>query len=122
MDISPWISNNGSGWYPNFDMSLFTFINTSGGGTAADSTKIRTNNSMTWAGVSQVAGKPILADTGYGANGGSAGPDPAWDVAANINARIADGVVSISQYNPANTWGTTISGIRSQLNAPKVCP
>jgi hypothetical protein len=122
MDISPWIANNGSAWYPNFDMSLFTFINTSGGGTAANSTKIRTNNSMTWAGVSQVAGKPILADTGYGANGGSAGPDPAWDVPANINARIADGVVSISQYNPANTWGTTISGIRSQLNAPKVCP
>jgi hypothetical protein len=122
MDISPWIPTNGSAWYPNFNMSLFTFINTSGGGTAANSTKIRTNNAMTWAGVSQVTGKPILADTGYGANGGSAGPDTAWDDPTNINARIADGVVSISQYNPSTTWGTTISNVRSQLNAPKVCP
>ena len=122
MDISPWIPNNGSAWYTNFDMSLFTFINTSGGGTAANNTKIRSNNAMTWAGVHGVAGKPILADTGYGANGGSAGPDTAWDVPANINARIADGVVSISQYNPSSSWGSTISGIRSQLNTPSVCP
>ena len=122
MDISPWIPNNGSSWYTNFDMSLFTFINTSGGGTAANNTKIRSNNAMTWAGVHQVTGKPILADTGYGANGGSAGPDAAWDVPANINARIADGVVSISQYNPSSSWGSTISGIRSQLSTPSICP
>jgi hypothetical protein len=122
MDISPWIPNNGSTWYTSFNMSLFTFINTSGGGTAANNVKIRSNNAMTWAGVHQVTGKPILADTGYGANGGSAGPDAAWDVPANINARIADGVVSISQYNPSGSWGSTISSIRSQLNTPSVCP
>ena len=122
MDISPWIPNNGSAWYTNFNMGLFTFINTSGGGTAANNTKIRSNNAMTWAGVHQVTGKPILADTGYGANGGSAGHDTAWDVAANINARIADGVVSIAQYNPNSSWGSTISSIRSQLNTPSVCP
>ena len=122
MDISPWIPNNGSAWYTSFDMGLFTFINTSGGGTAANNTKIRSNNAMTWSGVHQVTGKPILADTGYGANGGSAGPDAAWDVPANINARIADGVVSISQYNPSSSWGSTISGIRSQLSTPSICP
>jgi hypothetical protein len=122
MDISPWIPNNGSAWYTNFDMSLFTFINTSGGGTDANNTKIRSTNAMTWAGVHQVTGKPILADTGYGAAGASAGLDTNWDVAANINARIADGVISISQYNPGSGWGSIISGIRSQLNAPIVCP
>ena len=122
MDISPWIPNNGSAWYSNFDMSLFTFINTSGGGTDANSTLIRTTNTMTWAGVHQVTGKPILADTGYGAAGAPAGEDPNWDVAANINARIADGVISISQYNPTSSWGNTISGIRSQLNTPSICP
>ena len=73
-------------------------------------------------GLHQVTGKPILADTGYGANGISAGPDPAWDVAANINARIADGVVSIAQYNPSATWSTTISSDRSQLVVPPLCP
>jgi hypothetical protein len=127
LDISPWVApNNGSDggktWFSNFDMSLFTFVNTSGGGTSASTAKIRSANNMTWATLHQASGKPILADTGYGANGGSAGPDPAWDVVANINARIADGVVSITQYNPSNTWGSTISGIRSQLSTPSDCP
>ncbi len=48
-----------------------------GGGTDAGNTKIRASNSMTWAGVNTVSGKPILADTGYGAAGASAGEDAA---------------------------------------------
>lgn len=126
IDVSPWVGSNGAdngkAWFANFDMSLFTFVNTSGGGTNANTTKIRSSNQMTWSGLSQVTGKPILADTGYGANGVSAGHDPNWDSAANINARIADGVISIAQYNPNSSWGTTISGIRSQLASPKYCP
>jgi hypothetical protein len=132
MDTSPWMPNNGCaganaatspGWYPFFDMSQFTFIHTSGGGTLANSIDIRTNQD-TWAGVHQCSGnKPILADTGYGAAGGSAGPDPAWDVAANINARMAEGVVSITQYNPtAATWGATIAATRPNLGTPIACP
>ncbi len=131
MDISPWVgtnnntgsngSDNGANWYSNFDMTQFTFINTSGGSTNAAAAQIR-GNAMTWAGVSHATGKPILADTGYGFNGSSAGPDPAWDSATNINARMLDGVVSISQYNPASNWGTTIAGVRGQLSAPIVCP
>lgn len=131
MDISPWVgtnnntgsngSDNGANWYSNFDMTQFTFINTSGGSTNAAGAQIR-GNLMTWAGVSRATGKPILADTGYGFNGSSAGPDPAWDSATNINARMLDGVVSISQYNPASNWGTTISNVRGQLGTPIVCP
>jgi hypothetical protein len=131
MDISPWVgtnnntgsdgSDNGKNWYSYFDMTQFTFINTSGGGTDAATEKIR-GDAMTWSGVNQVTGKPILADTGYGVGGSPAGPDPVWDVPANINARIADGVVGITQYNPASTWGTTIAGIRSQLDTPRYCP
>jgi hypothetical protein len=131
MDTSPWMPNNGCagpnaatspGWYSFFDMSQFTFIHTSGGGTLANSIDIRTNQD-TWAGVHQCSGnKPILADTGYGAAGGSAGPDPAWDVAANINARMAEGVVSITQYNPtAATWGATIAATRPNLGTPIAC-
>lgn len=127
LDISPWVapnngSDNGKSWYANFDMNLFSFINTSGGGTNAASTKIRSSNNMTWAGVHQVTGKPILADTGYGVNGASAGPDPAWDNAANINARQADGVVAVTQYNPASSWGGTLSAVRPQLKTPSTCP
>jgi hypothetical protein len=127
LDVSPWVGpknggDNGAQWYSNFDMSLFTFVNTSGGGTNADTAKIRSSNNMTWLGLHQVTGKPTLADTGYGANGISAGPDPAWDVAANINARIADGVTSIAQYNPSTTWATTIASARGQLAPPASCP
>jgi hypothetical protein len=115
LDISPWIPNEGADWYPNFNMADFTFINTSGGGTDANSTRIRASNTMTWAGVHTVTGKPILADTGYGAAGSPMGHDAQWDVVANINARIADGVIGISQYNPASTWSSTVNQIRPQL-------
>jgi hypothetical protein len=131
MDISPWVgtnnnsggdgSDNGKNWYSYFDMSQFTFINTSGGGTDAATAQIR-GDKMTWAGVNQVTGKPILADTGYGVGGSPAGPDPVWDDVTNINARIANGVISISQYNAASNWGATISANRSQIDMPRYCP
>ena len=114
--------SNGMDWYSHFDLSLFTFVNTSGGSTLAASTKIRNENNMTWSGVSQVTGKGILADTGYGANGVSAGHDANWDDVNNLNARLADGVLSISQYNPKSDWGDTIKNMRGQLKMPKFCP
>jgi hypothetical protein len=131
LDISPWVGTNndtgsngsdqGANWYSYFDLDLFSFVNTSGGSTNAGSAQIRSNE-MTWGGVVNVTGKPLLADTGYGANGSSAGPDPAWDTPSNINARIAEGVVSISQYNPSSNWGSTIASIRSQLSPLPNCP
>jgi hypothetical protein len=127
IDASPWVppengSDHGAQWFSNFDMTLFTFTNTSGGGTNANTAKIRNDNNMTWLGLRLASGKPILADTGYGANGVSAGEDPNWNVAENINARIADGVISISQYNPSGNWANTISGLRSELDMTPYCP
>lgn len=126
IDISPWVDDNGTtngkDWYSHFDLSQFTYVNTSGGNTLGANTKIRSENNMTWSGVSGVAGKGVLADTGYGANGVSAGHDANWDDVGNLNARLADGVVSISQYNPKSDWGTTIKAIRSQLKTPDYCP
>jgi hypothetical protein len=127
IDASPWVppdngSDHGAEWFSNFDMTLFTFTNTSGGGTNANTAKIRNDNNMTWAGLHQASQKPILADTGYGANGMSAGEDPNWNNVENINARIADGVISISQYNPGGNWANTISGLRPQLDMPISCP
>jgi hypothetical protein len=115
LDISPWIPNDGADWYAHFNLADFTFINTSGGGTDANNTRIRAVNTMTWAGVHRVTGKPIIADTGYGAAGAPTGHDAQWDVVANISARIADGVVGISQYNPSSSWPSTLSQIRPQL-------
>jgi hypothetical protein len=126
MDISPWVapnngSDHGASWYSNFDMSLFTFVHTSGGSTDATSATIRGSNNMTWAGVGAASGKSVLADTGYGVNGSSEGHDSNWDNPNYINQRIADGVISISQYNPNSNWGATIAQIRSQLDAPAGC-
>lgn len=122
LDISPWIPDNGRDWYSNFDLAPFTFINTSGGGTDANAERIRAANDMTWAGVSAVTGKPILADTGYGVAGAPTGHDMVWDAVQNINARIADGVVGVAQYNPNSNWGSTIASIRPQLDTPSRCP
>lgn len=126
MDISPWVApNNGSDhgaqWYSNFDMSLFSFVHTSGGSTDASSEQIRGSNNMTWAGVRAASGKPVLADTGYGVNGSSEGHDANWDNPDYINQRIADGVISISQYNPNQNWASTIAQIRDQLDTPPSC-
>ena len=127
MDISPWVPPNngedqGKQWFSNFDMSQFTFVHTSGGGTSAGTAKIRDSNNMTWRGVSEATGKAILADTGYGVNGASAGHDPAWDDPANIKARMQDGVVAINQYNPKADWANTIKELRAQLGEPTRCP
>lgn len=127
MDISPWVapnngSDNGLSWYSNFNMNPFSFVNTSGGSTSAATTQIRTTNNMTWAGVSAVTSKAVLADTGYGAAGMPAGHDYDWSNPTYINARMADGVSAINQYNPDASYGTMIQNMRSQLGTPKYCP
>jgi hypothetical protein len=127
MDISPWVppdngSDSGRQWFSNFDLSLFSFVHTSGGHTDGGSAQIRADNKMTWRGVSEATGKPVLADTGYGVNGRSEGEDPVWNDVKNINARIADGVTSLSQYNPEPGWAGKITAMRSQLGQPRFCP
>lgn len=127
MDISPWVppengSDHGADWFSNFTLAPFAFINTSGGGTEADNDQIRSTNNMTWAGVSGVTGKPIIADTGYGVNGASEGHDDEWDDPNHINDRINDGVIGVAQYNPKSDWGATLSSIRDQLDVPANCP
>jgi hypothetical protein len=54
-------------------------------------------------------------------NGSSEGHDADWDNPTFINQRIADGVVSISQYNPNGNWASTIAQIRGQLELPPDC-
>ncbi len=120
MDISPWITDQ-SGWFSAFTMSDFTYMNTSGGGTDADGDRIRSVNHTTWSGIHSLTGKAIIADDGYGVGGGSTGHDDSWDVVANINARIADGVIGIMQANPRGDWGSIIASIRPQLDTPLTC-
>jgi hypothetical protein len=68
---------------------------------------------MTWSGIYNVTKKPIIADCGYGAGGGSTGHNAQWDNVSNLKARINDGVVAITQKNPNGGWA--IQSIRDQL-------
>ncbi|NLE02303.1 MAG: hypothetical protein GX640_20765, partial [Fibrobacter sp.] len=127
MDISPWKDTT---WQNNWFTALkleqnFSFINTSGGSSKAASTYISddwSNKLPTWAWVMKRWKKPVIADAGYGVNGSGTGHDANWDNVSNLNARITDGVIGVSQYNPKNDWSSTIKSIRSQLRTPGTCP
>ncbi len=116
MDISPWVSNP-SVWYAAFDMNAFTYINTSGGRTEADDPRIRKENTMTWKAIHVLTKKPIIADDGYGVAGASTGHDATWDLPVNLNARIGDGVVAITQANPKADWNGVIAATREKLQS-----
>jgi hypothetical protein len=121
LDISPWNTDE-SGYIKKFDMSKFTFMSTSGGRTEAGNSRIRMDNgnNVTWSSVSSASGKGIIADDGYGSGGGSTAHDATWDDVNNLKARIADGVVAITQKSPASNWGTTIASLRTALSGQNV--
>lgn len=120
MDISPWVANPAS-WYGALKMSDFTYINTSGGNTDAENARIRAVNPMTWKSIHELTKKPIIADDGYGVAGSPTFHDATWDNVANLNARIADGVIAISQAGPKADWNSVITSTRSQLRAIPSC-
>jgi hypothetical protein len=127
MDISPWKDTTWQNtWYTALNVAEnFSFINTSGGSSKAASSFISDDwaqNLPKWAWVLKRWNKPVIADAGYGVNGGGTGHDSNWDNVNNLNARITDGVIGVSQYNPKNDWAGTIQSIRSQLPAPPSCP
>lgn len=116
LDISPWINDQAS-YIGAFDMSKFSFMSNSGGRTEGGNERIRldNNNNVTWKSVSSISGKGIIADDGYGVGGGSTGHGTDWDSEANLKARIADGVVAITQKEPSGNWGSIIATLRTQL-------
>ena len=120
MDISPWNTNQ-SGWYGSFNMSQFSYVNTSGGRTEANSSRIRNSDPATWSGIYNLTRKGIIADDGYGWGGGNIGHDATWDDPNNINARIADGVIAITQADPRSDWNGIIANLRPRLNTPLTC-
>lgn len=127
MDISPWKDTTWqNNWFTELKVSEnFSFINTSGGGSKAASTFISddwADNLPTWAWVLKRWGKPVIADAGYGVNGGGTGHDSNWDNVTNLNARIADGAIGISQYNPRSDWAKIIQSNRSSLVTLPKCP
>ncbi|NLD98934.1 MAG: carbohydrate-binding protein [Fibrobacter sp.] len=122
IDISPWIQDQGNtqSWYNAMPLNKVDFLFTSGGQSQAQSSTIKAENKMTWQGVSSATGKPVIADCGYGVGGGSTGHNAAWDDVNNLKARIADGIIAITQKNPNSSWGNTITTLRTQLAAQTI--
>jgi len=113
-DISPWISQKL--WFARFDTADFAWGNTSGGRTQGGDAKIRSENTLTWAAASSSMNRGIIADVGYGVGGGADNAGIAsWNDAANLNARIADGVVGITNTLADYSWGNTLKTLRPKL-------
>ncbi len=113
-DISPWAPT--SSWYRSFDTASFAWANTSGGRTQGGTTKIRSENPLTWATAAKTFNRGIIADIGYGVGGGpDASGIEAWNGLANLNARIADGVVGVTNVLADYSWGATLAALRPQL-------
>lgn len=114
-DISPWVSQKT--WFGAFDTASFSWANTSGGRTQGGATRIRTENTLTWSAAASTLNRGIIADVGYGVGGG---PDQtgvaAWNDLTNLNARIADGVVAITNSLADYSWGNTLKTLRPQLS------
>lgn len=119
IDISPWIVDM-TAWYSNFDLTQVDYAHTSGGRTLANYPVIRAGEAK-WADAYQVLGKPIIADAGYGVGGDLTGQDTAWDNVVNVNARIADGVIAITQFDAEATYSSTIQKLVSQLTTHPRC-
>jgi len=115
IDISAWIEDHGNtnSYYGAMPLNKADFLFTSGGQSQAGSSNIKAENKMTWSGIYNFTKKPIIADCGYGAGGGSTGHNAQWDNISNLKARISDGVVAITQKNPNGSWA--IKSIREQL-------
>lgn len=115
VDLSPWIASPNS-YYSHFDKSILDFAFTSGGRTEAANTKIRSADKMTWAGAKALLGKPILADCGYGVGGSKDGHHSEWDNLGNLNSRIAEGVISINQFDARSDWASAVlNSLRPQI-------
>lgn len=120
IDISPWVLDQ-EAWYSNFDLSKVDFASTSGGRTAATSEKIRAANVATWKGIADLLKRPILADAGYDAGGYGTGYNKAWGKTENLNARIADGVIGVTQMDPDSLYHVRASIVRSELSPTVWC-
>ncbi len=115
MDVSPWIDQQP--WLSSFthQFPLIDYMNTSGGSSNGASSKIFVNNHTTYQDVFGLTQKQIIADAGYGVDGADQGHNYDWDDINNLNARISEGLIGLSQSNPDKNWLETITALKEQL-------
>ena len=146
-DISPWVNNQASlrsqrpcgdtlwhhlsrsqsiavqeEWLQPFIYGCrIDFFHTSGGRTTADSHRIRANdasNMVTWRQVTELTGKGIIADTGYGIGGASMGLDSNWEEPSNLRARSERVLACITMLPHARSLACRITPVCSPCHQP----
>lgn len=122
LDISPWVTDQRAWLRPFLASCQVDFLHTSGGRTTAGSERVRsidTNNAVTWRELHELSGRGIIADTGYGPGGGRRSADRSFDYAwfepKNLRARIADGVVALTQVHPFPGWESRLPRLRASM-------
>ena len=120
LDVSPWVAGIEAWLRPFLERNDVDYLHTSGGRTTAASPQIKAAHDLTWSQLHTLSGRGTIADTGYGVGGaGGAGADPrldaAWLDAAHLRARIADGVVAVTQVSPRAGWGAALPALRASL-------
>ncbi len=109
-----------SRYFASFDLSLVSLVFTTGWSTSPsiNSTAAVQNPSATYANLHAATGLPIFVDTGFGA---TLLPDT-WTTAApaQLNQRIAEGVVAANIEPPPEDLGARIQALRPELTP--LCP
>ena len=128
LDVSPWVRDQATWLLPFLEGCAVDYLHTSGGRTTAYAARLRAHkpgNDATWAELHRITGRGIIADTGYGVEGGPLGAEPGFDHAwvdeANLRARIHDGIVAITQANPFAGWERLLPRLRSSLPRARGC-
>jgi hypothetical protein len=117
MNHAPWISNDQSmAFWSAMPMDVIDLVWVQGAGDTGTFLNSGTTNAATatYAWLSQKTGRPIMAETSFA----TAGQNDRWTTttAANINARINEGVIGVLVNAPASTYQSTMTTLGAQLN------
>lgn len=112
MNHSPWIADNiSTAFWSAMPMDVIDMVWVQGPGNSDAFVNAGSYNATTanYAWISQKTGRTILAETSYAGSGS----DDLWTTTtvANINARIAHGVIGVLVNNPASNYQTAIGAL-----------
>ena len=118
MNHSPWIANDiATSFWNAMPMDVIDLVWVQGPGNQDAFVNAGTYNSLTsnykW--LFQTTGRKIMAETSYA----NASQDDRWTstTAANINARITNGVIGVLVNNPHTDYQTRIDALNPSLNS-----
>jgi len=117
MNHAPWISNDQSNaFWGAMPMDVIDLVWVQGAGDTGTFLNSGPTNAATatYAWLFQKTGRHIMAETSFA----TAGQNDRWTTAsaANINARITEGVIGVNVNAPGSNYQTQINGLASQLN------